>query len=160
MYIHLNNLQVSNSVCPDLKRERYTRSVNSSTYVKMIARAAFCLPLFAVVLWVLSGWRLLVPTADIACARNHMYALFAIIMWVWLLYETQHCVGALLSRWRPRRGSLFASCLFFIYFIIDFYYKLYYYTLSLHIAEHNILPLLKLITLTGMEPYLLPNLHL
>ena len=27
-------------VCPDLKRERYTHNANSSTYVRMVARAA------------------------------------------------------------------------------------------------------------------------
>ena len=40
---------------------------------------------------------------------------------------------------------IFASCLFFTYFFIDLYCKLYFRTLSLHIAGHNILPLLKLI---------------
>ena len=29
-------------VCPDLKRERYTRNANSSTYVRIVACAAFC----------------------------------------------------------------------------------------------------------------------
>ena len=44
-----------------------------------------------------------------------------------------------------RRKNYFCKLSLFIYFFIDLYYKLYYYTLSLHIAEHNILPLLKLI---------------
>ena len=30
------------TVCPDLKRERYTRNANSSTCVRMFARAKFC----------------------------------------------------------------------------------------------------------------------
>ena len=29
-------------MCPDLKRERYTHNANSSTYVRMVARAAQC----------------------------------------------------------------------------------------------------------------------
>ena len=44
-----------------------------------------------------------------------------------------------------KKQIVFTSCLLFICFFIEFYYKLYYYTLSLHIAEYNILPLLKLI---------------
>ena len=66
-------------VCPDLKRERLTlHTQRQQQYVREngCARSAVRL-LFAAVLWVLSGWRLLVPTADIACARNHMYALLA-----------------------------------------------------------------------------------
>ena len=46
---------------------------------------------------------------------------------------------------QEEKKIIFASCLFLKYFFIEFYYKLYYYMLSLHIAEHNILPLLKLI---------------
>ena len=37
-----------------------------------------------------------------------------------------------------RKTIMFGSCLFFTYLFIDFYYKLYYYTLLLRIAEHNI----------------------
>ena len=60
------------------------------------------------------------------------------------------------------RKQLFTQPVFFIYFLNEFDYKLYYYThtLSLEITEHNILIAVEInLTLTGFEPWLLPSLH-
>ena len=56
MYILLNTntAAVIAPVCPDLKRERYTHNANSSTYVRMVARAAQCVCCsrwFSEILW-------------------------------------------------------------------------------------------------------------